>query len=39
MMLNLKSNFLQIYVTNPYDFTLEILFRTSLFFWYMKIML
>ena len=37
-MLNLKPNFLKIYLTNPYDFMLEILFRTSLFFWYMKIL-
>ena len=38
-MLNLKPNFLKIYLTNPYDFMLEILLRTSLFFWYMKILL
>ena len=31
--------FLKIYSTNPYDFMLEILFRTSLFFWYIKILL
>ena len=39
IMLNLNTNFLKIYLTNPYDFMLEILFRTSLFFWYMKILL
>ena len=37
--LNLKSNFIKIYLTNPYDFMLGILLRTSLFFWYMKILL
>ena len=31
--------FLKIYSTNPYDFMLEILFRTNLFFWYIKILL
>ena len=39
IMLNLKPNFLKIYLTNPYDFMLEILLRTSLFFWYLKILL
>ena len=39
IMLNLKPNFLKIYLTNPYDFMFEILFRASLFFWYMKILL
>ena len=38
-MLNLKLNFLKIYSTNLCDFMLEILFRTSLFFWYIKILL
>ena len=38
-MLNLKPNFLKISLTNPYDFRPEILFRTSLFFWYMKMLL
>ena len=38
-MLNREPNFLKIYLTNPYDFTHEILFRKSLFFWYMKILL
>ena len=37
--LNLKPNFLNIYLTNPYDVMLEILFRTSLLFWYVKILL
>ena len=27
------------YLTSPYDFMLEILFRTSLVFWYMKLLL
>ena len=36
---NLKPNFLKIYLTNLYNFMLEILFRTSLFFWYVKILL
>ena len=31
--------FLKIYSTNQYDFMLEILFRRSLFFWYMKMLL
>ena len=39
VMFNLKPNFPKIYSTNPRDFMLEILFRTSLFFWYMKILL
>ena len=39
IMLNLKPNFLKIYSTTPYDFMLEILFITSLFFWYVKILL
>ena len=38
-MLHLKPNFLKINLTNPYDFMLEILLRTSLFFWYVKILL
>ena len=38
-MLNMEPNFLKIYLTNPYDFLHEILFRKSLFFWYMKILL
>ena len=38
-MLNLKPNFPNIYLTNPYDFMLETLFRTSLFFWHMKALL
>ena len=38
-MLSLKPNFLKIYLTSPYDFMLEILFRTSLLIWYMKILL
>ena len=32
IVLNLKPNFLKIYLTNPYDFMLEVLFRTNLFF-------
>ena len=39
IMLNLKPNFLKIYLPNPYDFMLQVLFRTGLFFWYMKILL
>ena len=39
IMLNLKPNFPKIYLTNPYDFMFKILLRTSLFFWYMKILL
>ena len=35
----MEPNFRKIYLTNPYDFMLEILFRKSLFFWYMKIFL
>ena len=35
----MEPNFRKIYLTNPYDFMLEILFRKSLFFWYMKILL
>ena len=38
-MLNMEPNFLRIYLTNPYDFIFKILFRKSLFFWYMKILL
>ena len=38
-MLNLKPSFLKIYLTNPYDFMLEMLLSTSLFFWYMKMLL
>ena len=38
-MLNLETIFLKIYLTNPYYFMLEILIRTSLLFWYMKILL
>ena len=37
IMLNLKTNILEIYLTNPYHFILEILLRTSWFFWYIKI--
>ena len=37
--LNLKPNFLKIYLNNPYHFLVEILLRTSLFFWYVKILL
>ena len=37
--LNLKPKFRKIYLTNPYHFMLEILLRTSLLFWYMKILL
>ena len=39
IMLNLKPNFIKIYSTTPYDFMLEVLFRTSLYFWYIKILL
>ena len=39
IMLNMEPNFLRIYLTNPYDFMLEILFRKNFFFWYMKILL
>ena len=35
----MEPNFRKIYLTNPYDFMLEILFRKNLFFWYMKIFL
>ena len=38
-MLNLKPNFLKIYLTNTYNFMAEVLFRTSLFFWYIEILL
>ena len=36
IMLNLKPNFLKSYLTNSYDFMLEVLFRTTLLFWYIK---
>ena len=39
IVLNLKRNFLKIYLTNPNDFMLEVFFRTILFLRYMKILL
>ena len=39
VMLTLKLNFLKIYLTKPCDFMVEVLFRKSLFFWYMKVLL
>ena len=39
IMRNLKPNFLKIYSTKPYDFMIEILFKISLFFLYIKILL
>ena len=39
IVLNLKRNFLKIYLTNPHDFMLEFFFRTILFLRFMKILL
>ena len=36
---NLKPNFLKMYLSNPYDIMFEILFKTNLFFSYLKILL